>query len=772
MINKLKYGLIVLIAVSLVFFIWPWRLSLLDDPFSVIIEDQSGQLLSAQIAADGQWRFPMMDSIPIRFVEAITTFEDKRFKSHWGVDIWAVMRALKQNIVSGQIISGASTISMQVIRLSQKDADRSLIQKFKEALLSFKLESQYSKTEILRLYAAHAPFGGNVVGLEAASWRYFSKSPFSLSPAETATLAVLPNAPGLVTLSKNRERLLRKRNYLLNKMYLRGLLSKEDFSLAAEEPIVSSIYKLPHSTPHLLELAKKEDERGRIKTTIKVDIQQRVNDILDSELIWLSQNGIYNAAILVLDTRTSVVLAYGANPLTTIHESAVDMIQARRSSGSIIKPFLYAAMLDEGLITPDALLQDTPLYIDGFSPANYNKDFSGAVSASEALTRSLNIPFVLLLREYGIEKFINKLRKMGFTTLDKSGEHYGLSLILGGAEVSLWELTSAYAAMGASFHSFSKTKDFKKIQIPTAHYQLQFSHAIESPFSVGAIHHTFEAMRSVMRPDEHGDWEVFSSSRDIAWKTGTSYGHRDAWAVGITPDYTIGVWAGNADGEGRDQLIGTSTAGKLLFNTLDAVSQRTPWFEEPFDDMSQMAICHESGMLPSVNCQLRDTIWLANSTIKSKTCPYHKNIFTDINGQWQVYQNCSDTLLKSSLLVLPPLMGKYYKMTHPEYKSLPPIHPLCQMQHDGGNAMEIIYPYPDEKIYIPRDFEGDRQKIVAQVVHTNPSATVFWYLNGRYLGETQTFHTMSFLEPFGHYKLLCSDSEGQILSQNFEIVSK
>lgn len=770
--GRLKNTLIAFALCVILFIIWPWQLSLLRDPISIVIEDHKGQLLSAQIASDGQWRFPMMDSLPDLFVEAITTFEDKRFWWHPGIDPFAISRAAIDNIGAGQIVSGASTLSMQIIRLSERGRRRSLIQKIKESLYAVKLESLYSKKEILRLYAAHAPFGGNVVGLEAASWRYFNKSPFFLSPAETATLAVLPNAPSLVTLERNRHLLFDKRNSLLRKMYKRGLVSETDFRLATEEPIIDQIYALPHQAPHLLEYAKKRGDTGRINTTIKHDIQSKVNDILDEEISWLSQNEIYNAAVLVLDTRTSEVVAYGGNAINTTHESAVDMIQAYRSSGSILKPFLYAAMIEEGMITPDALIQDTPLSIDGFSPVNYNDDFSGAIAASQALSRSLNVPFVVMLQQYGVDKFISKLRQLGLSSINKSGEYYGLSLILGGAEVSLWELTAAYAYLGQSLHQFYTDKDYQNTRYTSAFYTGVPSKPIQGAFSAGVLYHTLESMREVIRPDEYGNWEQFSSSRPVAWKTGTSFGHRDAWAVGVTPDYTIGVWVGNADGQGRAQLIGSATAGKVLFNVLDVLSHKSPWYETPYDNLIKLSICKESGMLPGIHCEKKDTSWLAPTVLKSKTCPYHQKIYTDTLGQWQVFEGCGEALMSKTFLNLPPLMAQYYQKNHPEYSTLPPLHPECSMIHQDDNKMDIIYPYADEKIYLPRDFDGKQQKVIAQLVHRDPDAIVYWYLDGAYVGLSKTFHTISILKSAGVHTLLCTDSHGVQVTRRFEIINE
>ena len=429
---------------------------LLTDPYSTIVNDKNNNLIGAKIAKDGQWRFPLINSIPKSFEDAIITFEDRRFNNHLGVDPIALGRAIIQNFKAGKVESGASTLSMQVIRLSRKGKPRNLFQKVIEMILATRLELSYSKKEILQLYASHAPFGGNVVGLETASWRYYKKAPDKLSIAESAMLAVLPNAPSLIHLSKNRIKLEEKRNRLLLKMKEEGLISSTDYELGILEKIPDSPYPLPSLAPHLLEYAHKTSPEKVITSTIDQEVQLMLNEVADYHHSINAQNDIQNLAILVLDTKTGDVLGYLGNAPKTNHEPAVDMIQAKRSSGSILKPFLYSHMINEGKLLPKSLVKDIPTSIRGFNPKNYNKMYSGATPAHKALSMSLNVPAVLSLQQYGVEPFIDRLNSLGLNTVDKSADHYGLSLILGGAEVSLWEVCGAYASMGRILSRFNE----------------------------------------------------------------------------------------------------------------------------------------------------------------------------------------------------------------------------------------------------------------------------------------------------------------------------
>ena len=438
-------------------FIWFWFClpsPLFNDPTSMILEDHNGELLGARIAADGQWRFPHTDTLCSKFVVCVTEFEDKNFFLHLGVDPFALSRAIIQNIKSKKVVSGGSTLTMQTIRLARKNKPRSLFTKLIEAIMATRLELTYSKREILSLYASNAPFGGNVVGIEAASWRYFGKTPARLTWAEAATLAVLPNAPSLINPSKNRQALLNKRNRLLERLILRGIIERSAGDLSKEEPLPDAPLPLPQAAPHLLDRAFKEEifktgKQSRVKTTIDRHLQQQITNVIKIHHNTLVSNGVHNMAAIVIEVETGNVVAYCGNVegAGKEHGEDVDIVTALRSTGSIMKPFLYAFAQQEGEILPNSLLLDIPTEIGGYHPENFAETYDGLIPARRALARSLNIPFVRLLNQYGIEKFYHQLPKIGIKTFDKSPDHYGLTMILGGGESNLWQLTNSYACI-------------------------------------------------------------------------------------------------------------------------------------------------------------------------------------------------------------------------------------------------------------------------------------------------------------------------------------
>ena len=400
---------------------------LFNESTCTVLKDNSGSILGARIADDGQWRFPPSDSVPAKFKKAIIEFEDRHFSSHWGISFRAFGRAIKQNLSEGKVVSGGSTISMQTIRLSRKGRSRSYWEKVIEVYMATRLEWRCSKEEILRFYSSNAPMGGNVVGVEAAAWRYFGRSAHDLSWAESCLLAVLPNAPSLMHPGRNRDKLKAKRNRLLKRLHDKGELDEVDYELALGEPLPVKPPHLPQLAPHLMNRMIREGWKGRsITSTIEKNIQKHVINTVNIHHRRLAENGIYNAAVLILDIENGSVVSYVGNVKNDDpeHGSDVDIIRAPRSTGSILKPYLYAGMLNEGAITPKMLIEDVPMVLSGYAPKNYNEKFDGAVPAQRALSRSLNVPIVKMLQDYGVPKFHNQLKKMGLTTINRPSSEF------------------------------------------------------------------------------------------------------------------------------------------------------------------------------------------------------------------------------------------------------------------------------------------------------------------------------------------------------------
>lgn len=755
---------------------------LFRNPYSVVLEDRQGQLLAARIAADGQWRFPETEAIPEKYQQALVTFEDQRFYFHPGVDPVAFSRAIWQNIRNRRIVSGGSTLTMQVIRLSRQHTRRTPLQKLIEMVLATRLELRFSKEKILKLYASHAPFGGNVVGLDAASWRYFGKSPSYLSWAESALLAVLPNNPSLLHLSRNRAPLLEKRNRLLHSLAKKGKLDATTLELAIDEPLPDAPLPLPQLAPHLINRTQLDRTTPRVRTTLDISLQTRALEVARRRHDIYKHNGIYNLAALIVSIETGEVQAYIGNAPQAgkDHGEAVDIITAPRSSGSIFKPLLYCLALQEGLISPNSMLTDIPTNINGYRPENFHRDYDGIVPASEALSKSLNIPFVRLLRDYDIARFHRQLRRLGLRDITRAPEHYGLTLILGGAETNLWDIAGVYAGMARTlnhFPSFSgqySPTDFRPMTYQAAEVA-QPSLQRNAPFlEAGALWYTVEAMQEVQRPDSEGAWETFQSSRRVAWKTGTSFGYRDAWSIGITPDYLVAVWVGNADGEGRPGLVGARVAAPFMFDLINLLPAGTPWFPKPFDALKKVPVCQNSGWPAGPNCPAT-TQYVPRGNTQTPSCTYCQRIHLDASETWQVHADCASPaqMKQKTWMILPALETFYYRQKHPIYQSAPPFRPDCIDASTVSNKpMQLIYPLRNTRIYVPVDLDGTLSRTVFKLAHSNPKVTVFWHLDEVYLGATTTFHTMELNPTSGKHKLTIVDERGNRLEQWFEIAGK
>lgn len=737
-------------------------------PLSTVVEAADGTLLGARVAADGQWRFPPPDSLPDKYITCLINYEDRWFRWHPGVNPVAVTKALTDNIRAGETVRGGSTITMQVARMARGNPERTYGGKIIEMLSAVKLELFRSKGTILKLYAANAPFGGNTVGIEAAAWRYTGRGTADLTWAEAATLAVLPNAPALIYPGRNSERLKEKRDRLLQTLAERGKIDSLTCELAMGEPLPGAPLQMPSLAPHLTGRLWIEEPGTRKRTNVDPLLQREASELVDRHVSALEGNGIHNAAAVVVEVSTGNVVAWVGNstlPDTTgRHGRDVDMVTAPRSTGSIMKPFLYAGLLSSGMLLPNALIPDIPTRFQGFRPENADFSYSGAVPAGDALARSLNIPAVRMLQMYEEERFLLLLRQMGFTTFTKPASHYGLSLILGGGEATLWELASAYASMARALITNPGTQTSNSSSsIPNRKSQIAIP-----PLSPSSIWLTYEALRRVNRPETETGWQYFGSAPEVAWKTGTSFGFRDAWAIGTTPQYIVAVWAGNADGEGRPGLSGIASAAPLLFDIIRLLPPSASWFAKPDDGMTLVEVCAASGYRAGPDCTDRKDEWVPEAGLRSEACPYHTIVSLDPTETWRVNSSCAapGEMVARSWFVLPPAMEYYYRMRNPSYRTLPPFRQGCSDDMKLP-SMEFIYPSRDARIFIPRSLQGQLMSMLPEIAHRRRNATVYWHLDNQYIGMTRHIHQTEIRVGEGEHLITAVDEEGMTVSRKF-----
>ena len=777
---------------------------LFDVSYSPVLYDRNGKLLGARVAVDGQWRFPKAETVNEKFVIALIEAEDRRFRRHPGVDPLAVLRAIRQNTSARRVVSGASTITMQTIRLSRtsrmgRPPRRTMPEKFVEAALALRLEVRKSKDEILALYAANAPFGANVVGIEAAAWRWFGRSSQELSWAEAATLAVLPNSPGLIHPGRNRDALKNRRDALLKRLAYRGHIDEETLILSLAENIPGQPLPLPRFAPHLLERliletggpAAFRDRPSAFVTTIDRDIQERATAVLNRASARFAENGIMNGAAIIINTRTGETIAYVGNTDTT-HGGYVDIITSWRSSGSLLKPFLFAAMLDTGDILPSSLLSDIPTRVGSFSPENITRTYLGVVPADEALTRSLNVPAARSLRVYGVDRFARLLRSLGLTTLFRPGYEYGLPLVLGGAEVTLWEITGLYAGLGRAVEARTGTEAIyfppslfpgKNLSQPMARAasfmpERTLSRPLISP---GAAWLTLEALVATVRPGEEAIWQEYASARNIAWKTGTSFGLRDAWSIGVTPEWTVGVWIGNASGVGRAELRSSVTAAPVmfeLFSALDSMGVFQPrgsqtWFHEPTAELRHVETCAASGFPAGVHCADIRFAQLPRDAPAARVCPFCSTIILNetLDRRINLEPGAYAVTVERQWFSLPPAEEWFFRRWNLDYRPLPPWE-RTSPESGPQSYIALFNPEPESHVFIPRELDGREGRIVFSAAHRDERDLIFWHLNNDFLGSTRTFHEMESRPNPGLNLLTLVDSRGNTLTRRFTVLDR
>lgn len=740
---------------------------LFNTPHATILRDKNGELISCQIATDYQWRFPIIENVPYKFSQAITVFEDKNFYKHNGIDPLAIIRAFYLNMKNRKVISGASTITMQVIRLS-RGKSRTILEKIIESILAIKLEALNNKTDILKLYSSYAPFGGNVVGLSGASWRYYNRDPSELSWGETVALAVLPNSPGLIYPGRNETPFRIKRDKLLNSLFLKNIIDEQTYKLALQEPLPSKPKRLPDFSRHLLNKAVNDGYRGqKIDTTIDLNLQIQVDTVINNHIDNLKQIGIHNAAAVVIDIKNGNTLAYVGNSRAKEvgnHSNDVNIIHSKRSPGSLLKPILYGLCMDDGIITPKGFIKDIPLYYKGFKPENYSYNFSGIVNSDKAIQKSLNIPFVNLLNSYDYTRFYDKLSQLGLS-FPYNADHYGLTMILGGAETSLWELTSLYAGAARSLNYFNANGTLSSDNYYKNRYIPQKTDITDDGFtyiSPGSLYTMFQTMTKLTRPNSLGKWEVFNSSYPIAWKTGTSTGFKDAWAIGFTKDYLVGVWSGNADGEGRANLVGVKTSAPILFDIFKLLPA-TDFFGIPVTNMILRQICSDSGFLAGPNCSSVENSLLPKNK-NYPVCSFHKILHLDETMQYQVkFPYPQYKMNNIPWLVFDPVTSWYYKRSNPNYIPPPP-----QLNGDK-KIMEFIYPDKSSLIYVPVQLDGDKGSTIFEIAHREET-TLYWHMDGKYMGYTEHYHQKLLTPAIGRHEITVVDSEGNEINRFFEII--
>ncbi|MGV3541164.1 MAG: penicillin-binding protein 1C, partial [Rufibacter sp.] len=573
--------------------VFPLRVTI---SYSPVITAADGTVIHAFLSKDDKWRMQLEpDEINPVLKQAVLLKEDRYFYYHPGVNPFAIARALANNVTQGRKTSGASTITMQVARLLYPK-NRTYTNKLVEAFRALQLEWRYSKDEILQLYLNLVPYGGNIEGVKAASVLYFRQSPRQLSLAQAVALTVIPNKPSSLRIGVQNGRIVDFRNKWLRQYQKEKAFPAEALEDALLEPLDAVRGQAPTLAPQFAyRMLRKFPNQPILKTTLNPAIQEKVQQLAYNYLQQLKGRNIHNAAVLVINNQTHAVEAYlgSADFNDDMHAGQVDGVRALRSPGSTLKSFLYATAFDRGLITPKTMISDVPIDYSGYRPENYFGTYNGNVTIERALATSLNIPAVKLLDQLGVETFVQKLQQAEFSEMKRRGQHMGLSLILGGCGTTLEELTNLYSA----FANGGKLAPVKWLQQDTAKQEKR----LLSPASAYMVN---QILTQLQRPDLPHNAQNSAYLPKVAWKTGTSYGRKDAWSIGYNKKYTIGVWVGNFSGEGVPELNGTDTATPLLFSLFNTIDYNSPqsWYRAP-TSLSYRHVCLESGLPANQFCQ-------------------------------------------------------------------------------------------------------------------------------------------------------------------------
>jgi penicillin-binding protein 1C len=737
-------------------------------PFATVLEGRDGNTLHAWMAQDQQWRMKArLDEISPELKKAIVYKEDKHFYHHPGINPLALGRALVNNIFYARRTSGASTITMQVARMLDPKP-RTYFNKSIEMFRALQLEAHYSKDEILQLYLNIVPYGSNIQGVKAAALLYFNKTPDHLSLAEIAALSIIPNRPNSLVLGRDNPLIVQQRNKWLNRFLNDKVFTPSTITDALAEPLTARRHNAPNAVPQLAwRLKKQRPLISGLHSAIVPSMQQKAEEIVKNYMNELKRSNINNAAVLIVNNKTHQVVTYiGSSEFAdAYHYGQVDGVRALRSPGSSLKPLLYALCFDRGLATPKTIIADIPINIHGYMPENYDQAFRGNVTVDYALSHSLNIPAVKLLEQEGTENFIRKMSDAGFTSVWLRRKDLGLSIILGGCTVRLEELVALYSAFANNGQYFPlqfiiDSTGGRKANAPGVQ--------VISPASCYML---TRVLTELHRPDLPNGYDQARSLPRIAWKTGTSYGRKDAWSIGYNKQYTIGVWLGNFSGMGVPDLSGSTTATPLLFQLFNAIDHNAgaDWLEQPAETAFRL-VCAETGKVPNDFCHNQIMDYYIPGISGNERCDHFQEIYLSADEQFSFCTSCLPPAgYKTKLLRnIPADLTAYYDAAHITYSRLPQHNPMCTRTfHDSP---PVITSLTNGKTYLI--MKKELQKLQLSCTVAGDVHKVYWYVNDKFFSATNANQKLFFLPQLYSnasptLKISCTDDKGR--NANIEI---
>ena len=749
--NNLEHLIVSMTGIVLAFLLLHYVFPLPAQPaYSIVVTDNKNQVIHAYLTPDDKWRMKTEAAeISPLLKKTLVEKEDKYFYYHPGVNLLAAGRAFFNNVISNRRTSGASTITMQVAR-ALEPKDRSYQNKFIEVFRSVQLECSYSKDEILLMYLNLLPYGGNIEGVKAAALIYFRKSPDHLSLAEITSLSIIPNRPSSLLIGKRNDLIVTERNRWLKRFAEDKVFTEKEIRDALEEPLTATRGRLPALLPHLCRELKKTGQ-PLIRTTIDLNTQEKMEKLVFDYVQQVQHKNIRNAAVIAVNNKTGDIISYigSANFRDTTDGGQVNGATAIRQPGSTLKPLLYAMSVDEGYMTPLTMLTDVAVNYNGYTPENYDRRFNGYVTMEYALEHSLNIPAVKALAAIGKEAMIEKLDICGFEQVRKDQHKLGLSMILGGCGTTLEELTGLYSCF-AHEGMYSKPSVLMNESRPGKQRVISAS----SAFMINQV------LSKVNRPDFPLNWQATEKMPKIAWKTGTSYGRRDAWSIGYNQSFTVGVWVGNFSGQGIPELSGANIATPLLFkifNSIDYDSDEA-WFRQPEDCDSRM-VCSETGLIPADHCTNLVMDYFIPLISSNKKCDNVTEVAVSPDEKVSYCKSCQpeNGYRKKSYKIFSPEMQAYFEYNNISYQKLPVHYAGCEKIFREG-APVITFPSQRTEYLISRKHPEPLQ--LTCNVSTDVSK-VYWYINNKFYKSAPVHSKQFFIPEEGPVKISCTDDKGR-----------
>lgn len=781
------------ILISSLFYIFSPKPNLYQyTTYSKAFLDTQENLLRITLAEDERYRlYQTLDTISPDLINGVLLYEDQHYYEHIGVDPLAILRAFWNTYISGDRRIGASTITMQVARLHWRMDSSTISGKIQQILRALQLNRHYSKDAILEAYLNLASYGYNIEGIGAASLIYFNKTPDKLTWLESLTLSVIPQNPnkrqlaspqGLTEATIARQRLFTRwiKKYPADK-------TKGKFLTIPLH--IRALKNLPFDAPHFINHQLSQLSRwqgGLIHTTLDSNLQRLMEKGVSTYVEQQRKQGIHNASALLINYETNEIKAMvgSADFFNKKISGQVNGTLAKRSPGSTLKPFVYALAMDEGIIHPMTMLRDAHKRFGGFTPENFDRQFLGPVFARTALIESRNVPAVDLQARLRTRSFYDFLTQANVSGL-KAPSHYGLSLALGGGEVTMLELVGLYSALANG----GKLKPISSLQTDTStETQTNTQANNKQLLSPEASFLILDILRNNKPPKSHRNYDDFSYKNDIAWKTGTSWAFRDAWSVGVSGPYVLAVWVGNFSGEGNAAFVGRSAAGPLLFSLFNAVFPNDGWRLEDSTDIDtlnikKVAICANTGDLPGKHCPRTAQSWFIPGVSPIKVSNIHRAITIDTKtGLRTCQQSITNTQLANGINSAPATQQKVYEFWPSDFlqlfqqagislKTPPAFSPECNLSDKSafGITPKIVSPLATIS-YVLQAHRENPDTIPFSAIVDSDVDTLFWFVDGAYMGRSKPNEFFAWQASSGSFTVTVVDDSGRASTGAMNVV--